>query len=155
MLKPDVASWRVAPGILARAIGLGFLSMLLALALAHSSVLAQGRLQTGTSGTVAYASGGSTVDERAALAAMRDKYNLRLTYAVHDSGAMVTNVALTVDDVRQGRVFALAGSGPQVYLKLPAGTYTVSAIWKGVEQRRRVTLDRSGDGRELFLYWIP
>jgi hypothetical protein len=139
--------------------GIRYIRAILCVALAclvpAGTALAQARLQTGTSGTVAYASGGIDVDQRAALATMRDKFNLRLTFAVHDSGAMVADVALTVDDVRQGRVFTLAGSGPQVYLKLPAGTYAVSAIFKGVEQRRRVTLDRSGEARDLFLYWVP
>jgi hypothetical protein len=116
---------------------------------------AQGRLQTGTSGTVPYASGGGGEAERAALEARSDEYNLRLTFTVHDTGAMLADVALTVDDVRQGRVFALAASGPLVYLKLPPGTYTVSATSKGVEQRRRITLDRSGEARELVLYWVP
>lgn len=129
--------------------------VLLACIVCASGALAQGRLQTGTSGTVTYASGGGTVDERAALATMRDQYNLRLAFAVHDSGAMVTNVALTVDDVRLGRIFALANSGPQVYLKVPPGTYTVVATSKGVEQRRRVTVDRFGEPRELFFYWVP
>lgn len=129
--------------------------MALACLVAGGPALAQGRPRTGTSGAVRYASGGATVDERAALAGMRAEYNLRLTFALHDTGAMVPNVALTVDDVRQGRVFALAGSGPQVFLKLPPGTYALSATSKGVEQRRRVTLDRSGDAHDVFFYWIP
>jgi hypothetical protein len=104
---------------------------------------------------VPYASGGGGEAERAALEARSDEYNLRLTFTVHDTGAMLADVALTVDDVRQGRVFALAASGPLVYLKLPPGTYTVSATSKGVEQRRRITLDRSGEPRELVLYWVP
>lgn len=119
------------------------------------AALAQAKVRTGTIGTVTYASGGNSVDERAALETMRAAFNLRLAFAVHDTGAKLGNVALVVEDVRQGPVFKLAGSGPLVYLKLPPGTYTVSATSKGVEQRRRVTLDRFGEARELFIYWVP
>ena len=128
---------------------------MLASAALAGGAMAQGTLKSGTSGTVPYASGGSTVDERAALAGMRANYNLRLTFALHDTGAMVANVALTVDDVRQGRVVTLTGIGPQVLLKLPPGTYALAATSKGVEQRRRVTLDRFGEPRDLVFYWIP
>ncbi|QBE61748.1 hypothetical protein [Pseudoduganella lutea] len=115
---------------------------------------AQGRAPGDASGKIPYASGGASAAERTALATRRDDYNLRLVFGVHDSNAMVANVALTVDDVRRGRVFALQGSGPLVFLKVPPGTYTVVATSRGVEQRRRVTVDVAGGARDLYFYWI-
>lgn len=160
MQKLEACCGRTVRRVLAGTIGMALrrlcLCMVLAsLALSGGAALAQGKLKTGTSGMVRYASGGSSVDERAALETMRADFNLRLNFAVADTGVMLANVTLAIEDVRQGQVFTLAGGGPQVWLKLPPGTYAVSATSKGVEQRRRVTLDRSGEARELFFYWIP
>lgn len=113
---------------------------------------AQERALTGSSGAVAYASGGVGAEERAAIEALRGDYNLRLVFATRGSGAMLAGVALRIADSKGAEVLALDDCGPQAYVRLPAGRYSVSVTSEGIEQRRRVTVG-SGGARELYFYW--
>lgn len=136
-----------------KAFATGRMAVLLALLCGAGTGATQERPLTGTAGQVPYATGGIGQEEREALEAMRDQYNLRLTFATRGSGALLANVALAITDGRRGPVMTLDECGPHVYVKLPPGSYTITAVVDGVEQRRRVTVGRPGGARELVLYW--
>ncbi|TWI67273.1 hypothetical protein IP91_01386 [Pseudoduganella lurida] len=110
-------------------------------------------LVTGSAGAVTYASGGVGDDQRAALAAMKPDFNLRLTFATRGSGDLKAGVALAITDSKRKPMMQLADSGPNVYVKLPAGTYWISATLDGQEQSRSVTLGRNGAARDVLFYW--
>jgi hypothetical protein len=120
---------------------------------AAGAVKAQEGTLTGSSGAVAYASGGVGLEQRTAMAALRGDYNLRLMFATRGSGAMLAGVSLRITDGKGQQVLALDDCGPQVYVRLPAGTYTIAAASGGTEQRRRTTLGKAGAGRDLYFYW--
>ena len=48
-------------------------------------------------------------------------------------------VAVTVKDAKGQTVFDLPSSGPYLLLKLPAGSYQVTATYQGKAQTRRVS----------------
>jgi hypothetical protein len=110
-------------------------------------------LVTGSSGAITYASGGVGEDQRIALAALKPDFNLRLTFATRGSGELKAGVALSITDSKRKPVLALDNSGPNVYVKLPPGTYWVSAQSDGQEQSRSVTLARNGAARDVLFYW--
>jgi hypothetical protein len=123
------------------------------LQLGMGSTWAQDGLVTGSSGAVTYASGGVGAEQREALAAMRADFNLRLTFATRGSGEMRADVALTITDRKRNPVLTLDAAGPQVYVKLPPGTYWVNAKADEQEQSRSVTIGRNGGAREVYFYW--
>jgi hypothetical protein len=130
--------------------------MLVAMALACT--LQQGRaaddLEAGGSGTASYVSGGVGAEERDAMAARRGEFNLYVTFARRGGGEMLAGIALGITDRQRHPVLTADGVGPQVFVKLPPGTYWVNATFDGQEQSRSVTVDGKG-GREVTFHWGP
>ena len=78
-------------------------------------------------GEIALMHGGVGLDDRATMEQARSRYNLRLTFATKGSGSYLSGTRVRIDD-RQGatRVDTIA-SGPWLFVRLPAGEYTVAA----------------------------
>ena len=76
---------------------------------------------------IAYASGGIGINERDVMQTMTADYSLKLEFAVEGSGAYLSDISVTL---RQGTdtIFQVAGVGPWLLVKLPAGSYRVIAV---------------------------
>jgi hypothetical protein len=84
-------------------------------------------------------SGGVGEDERKAIEAIDDHFNLKLVFSL-DSGLLVSDVAVTLSDA-EGRVLVdTTTSGPWFYAQVPKGEYTIVASkdGKALEQRVKV-----------------
>jgi len=102
---------------------------------------------------VAWVSGGIGKAEADAMRGVAKGYNLRLVFAEAQQtyAAFVADVAVKISDAKGGTVLQIR-SGPLLFLKLPAGRYSVSAkvanqtITKSVRVRDKVP-------KEITLIW--
>jgi hypothetical protein len=90
---------------------------------------------------IAYGSGGVGLGERKAMKGIEKKYNLKLIFAAA-SGEYVASVKVVV---AQGgaRVLEVVSEGPWFLVKLPEGTYQVTATWEGESQVRDVKMGKA------------
>jgi hypothetical protein len=98
-----------------------------------------------------YVNGGVGQEEQAALRDRRGDYNLLLTFATKQSGAFRSDVQLDIMDAKGASVLSAANTGPMFYVRLPAGTYRISAAAEGKVFKRTVKV---GAGqKEMTLHW--
>jgi hypothetical protein len=98
-----------------------------------------------------YFNGGIGVDEREAMAAQAERYNLRMRFANAGSGQYRSDVTLQIRQ-QDKLLLQLDAAGPLCYVSLPPGRYLVRAVVMGEGQERQVEIPRSG-WRELVFYW--
>jgi len=96
--------------------------------------------------------GGVGVEERTALDAERDRYNLRLAFA-EKSGEYVAavQVRLTTADGRE--VYAGETEGPFMLARLPPGRYRLEAEYQGMRQARTFTVGAAQREPLIYLRW--
>jgi hypothetical protein len=98
-----------------------------------------------------YLNGGVGQEEQAALRDRRGDYNLLLTFATKQSGAFRSDVQLDIMDAKGASLLSAANTGPMFYVRLPAGTYRISAAAEGKVFKRTVKV---GAGqKEITLHW--
>ncbi|PPA75771.1 carboxypeptidase regulatory-like domain-containing protein [Achromobacter spanius] len=103
-------------------------------------------------GSVQYISGGIGIDESEAMKAAAKDYPLSLTFAAQREGKAdyVASVAVVIRDAQGKEVLKTTAEGPYMLIKLPAGTYKVSATYEGRAQEREVNVQGAGSGRAVF-----
>jgi len=101
-------------------------------------------------GSVRYITGGIGDEERAALEAVKNEYNLHIT-STDNAGEFNGDTQITVRD-RGGQTLVNAEAGPLFYADLPAGTYTVEAISVGRSEERKVTVGQQKPS-SLYFRW--
>ncbi len=98
-----------------------------------------------------YLNGGiGTADQDRMRSIARD-WPLRMSFS-ELTGNFVASVNLVVADKRGTRHLQLQDAGPMTYVKLPAGTYRITATYHGQAQTQEVTLDGK-TGRDVFFRW--
>ncbi|WP_322617647.1 carboxypeptidase regulatory-like domain-containing protein [Pseudomonas sp. BIC9C] len=112
-----------------------------------AGVQVQGQEQNG----VAYLSGGIGEDESKAIQ-QTTGYNLHMTFSVGTGNEYTSDVSVVIQNDPGQTVLTLNDAGPLVYVKLPAGKYTVIATRKG-ETRHDVANVGSGAARSLVFHW--
>lgn len=100
---------------------------------------------------VRYVSGGVGQDEREALRALENDFNLRLTFAL-DSGSYLAGIEVRIADGDGQPVLTATSDGPIFLAALPAGRYTVAATAEGETRESSVQLGADGQ-RELIFRW--
>ncbi len=123
-----------------------FLSFALFLGLALVSGLAAAQSQSAppeqrVSGDFRYVSGGIGLMERGMLEAMARDYNLKLVFA-GESGPYLSDVQVSVRDMRGMELLNAVSNGPWFLLKAPEGTYLISATFRGETETKKITVDR-------------
>ena len=81
-----------------------------------------------------------------------DDYNLHLVFAEQGSGAYLADVGLIFEDRRGRRIIETDSFGPMFHARLPAGTYSVTASYRGTVQKRNVSV-RDNRRSEAYFYW--
>ncbi len=99
-----------------------------------------------------YVNGGIGEDEADAMRARAAEFPLRLIFAEGPQNVFTANIPLAIVDERGNPVFALRDAGPMLYIRLPAGRYTVIAESDGIRKTQQVTVDR-GRGRDVGFHW--
>ena len=110
---------------------------------------AQGQAAPG--GQATFISGGVGEDSAARMTARGQEFNLKLLFAAKD-GHYLADVAVTISDVRGGKVLEAVSAGPFLFARLAPGKYQVTASYAGVAQTRNTTIAVSGR-RELIFRW--
>jgi len=94
-------------------------------------------------GDVSYITGGIGLTERHALEAARRDYNLQVTNS-ENNGHFTAGANLVIQDGSGQEVLRVNDAGPLLYVKLPAGQYTVHAIFEGVEREKSAKIGDKG-----------
>jgi hypothetical protein len=101
---------------------------------------------------IPHVSGGVGSDEQESMHAVRNDYNLRLTFAVQGSGAYLSDVSLLIFDAAGKQVLYFDSAGPLFFARLAPGRYRVQAAVHGKAMLKSVSLGAAG-ARELYFYW--
>lgn len=125
----------------------------LALAAICAALPLQVSAQTQIVTPVPYVSGGVGVDEREALQqeAKQEGYNLKVVATATD-GAYLAGITVRIADAQGVEVLQAAMDGPWLYVKLPAGRYTLSADDGRQTHKRAVDVPAQGT-RETVFRW--
>jgi hypothetical protein len=99
---------------------------------------------------VAYISGGVGEDEVQAFRRAASGYNLRITFAAK-SGQYLSDVDVRIVSGER-TVLAVRTDGPFLFVRLPQGSYRVTARDRQVSEARRVVVPRTG-GADIRFYW--
>ncbi|MNS13060.1 hypothetical protein D3C72_446450 [compost metagenome] len=112
-----------------------------------SGVQVQSQEQNG----ITYLSGGIGEDESKAIQ-QTTGYNLHMTFSVGTGNEYAPDVNVVIQKAPGQTVLTLNDAGPLVYVKLPAGKYTVIATRNG-ETRQDVADVGNGAARNLVFHW--
>lgn len=124
--------------------------LLAATAVAAAGAGAQPALQRADG--IRFASGGIGAGERGELVLVLPDYNLKLVAAAQKSGAFLSDVGLAVLDARGAKVLETTLDGPWFVARFPPGRYTLELAYRGVTQKRVVTIPAQGR-RVEYVYW--
>jgi len=103
-------------------------------------------------GDIRYVSGGIGAGEREELNALSSQFNLRLLFAMQDSGDYLADVQVNIMDAHGAVILRTESYGPWFFAQLPPGAYTVEVAASGQTQRQTTRIDRSHQAR-LNFYW--
>ncbi len=98
---------------------------------------------------IRYVSGGVGEGERTELNALSSQFNLRLLFAMQDSGEYLSAVRVNIQDARGGTILSAESKGPWFFAQLAPGDYTVeaSATDQASRQPQRQTVHIEGSGQ--------
>lgn len=99
------------------------------------------------------ATGGIGLEERAALDAVRERYNLRIAFAEAD-GDYVAGVRVTLSAAADGTVhYAGETEGPFLFVRLAPGRYRMQASYAGLAQERLLEVGASQPQPYVYVRW--
>lgn len=107
-------------------------------------------LQQGTENDIPFVSGGVGDEEQCRLKEMAGDYNVKMVFAAM-SGAYLTDVNVTIRNAQGQTVMDQDFGGPWVYMKLPPGTYDISADLNGIKKEQQVTV--GGKLKKVLFHW--
>ena len=94
-------------------------------------------------GNIAYVSGGVGDESISQLNSLRDKFNLKLVFALK-SGAYLSDVHAVIADSKGRALLDTTSDGPWLLTRLPAGSYQVDVSYTGVTKKRQVSVAAGG-----------
>lgn len=100
---------------------------------------------------MSYESGGIGVASQERLKAREKEFNLKLVFTLVE-GNYVADVAVTIKDAAGKNVIQHVADGPIFMARLPAGTYSVDAVYEGKTRTSKVSV-RNERLRTEYLRW--
>lgn len=96
----------------------------------------------GIEGSIHYATGGISVEERIAMNTMNENYNVRLIFALA-SGHYLADIQVDIQNAHGERVLLVESNGPLFLVNLPEGSYTITATHRNntIEKKVNATTD--------------
>ncbi|MGZ5259776.1 MAG: hypothetical protein ACXWC0_19330, partial [Burkholderiales bacterium] len=114
------------------------------------SVSAQNTAKGRSESDVQVLSGGVGENERAKLAEQASGHNLKLVFTM-TTGNYLAEVPFQIS--RGGKtVVDETAKGPWAFVKLPPGTYNVTATYNGKTHTKQVSVPQSGQKRLAFIW---
>lgn len=86
-----------------------------------------------------FITGGIGDEDLSAMNAVKSQYNLHVTNAGKKAGAYISEVSVAIRD-QQGTELFNTVVEPLLFVKLPAGRYTVEATRKGTVNKKDITI---------------
>ena len=127
---------------------IAFAGAILGIALgANAAALPQPNIENG----VTYLNGGVGQDQAAAMKAEAKNYPMSMIFAAGRDNEFLANVNVTIKD-QHGKELLSRAAGPIMLVKVPPGTYTVTAERKGAKLHRSVQVGGKGDKQVVF-HW--
>jgi hypothetical protein len=103
--------------------------------------------------SIAVETGGVGLEERAALDAVRDRYNLRVAFAKAD-GEYVADVEVRLSAAdEKGVYYSGRTDGPYLFARLDPGRYRLEATYAGVTQVRTLTVSAAQPQPYVYVRW--
>ncbi|MDE2092307.1 MAG: hypothetical protein KGI87_00495 [Burkholderiales bacterium] len=99
-----------------------------------------------------YLNGGVGQGDEQHMRKIAADWPLRLIFSERKNDEFVADVNLLVTDMHGAPYLQLSDAGPMTYVRLPAGTYRVTARFKGLAETHEVTLDGKS-GRDVYFHW--
>lgn len=96
-------------------------------------------------------SGGIGIDSQQRLEAREPEFNLKLVFTLI-SGNFVSDVRISIRDAKRKILVEHVADGPFLLVKLPAGQYSVNAVYEGTAQARKIIV-REGRLHTEYLRW--
>ncbi len=96
--------------------------------------------------------GGVGVEERAALEAERDQFNLRVAFA-ETNGAYVSDVEVRILAGGGNVVYHGRTDGPWLFARIAPGTYRLEADFRGVTQTRTLRVGAAQSAPLIYMHW--
>ncbi len=121
--------------------------MALAVAIPLSDTYA---LYSSQQGNIAYITGGIGDEERDAMQAVKNQYNLSVMSA-QNSGAFVGYTEVRITD-QQGRELVDTEAGPLFYAQLPPGRYIVEGSSRGQTRKQTISVTQ-GKPAHVHFSW--
>ena len=102
-------------------------------------------------GKVPYVNGGVGEEEVQYIKQLMRDYGLRLAFSRSGKprAEYVASVAVTVNDAKGANIFELASAGPYLLLKVPPGTYSVTATYENHSVTRSVVAGKGSSPTNL------
>ena len=108
-------------------------------------------------GSTQYISGGIGIDECKAIQTEACNWPLQLMFSEVKSGqtmgAWVSDVDIKITDKDGNSVLSTITEGPLMLVKLPAGTYTLTANYLGKLATRTINI-RDGHSQTVSVHWV-
>ncbi len=104
-----------------------------------------------TQNGVSFVSGGIGLDSEERLKAREREFNLKLVFTLVE-GNYVADVGVTIKNAAGKTMVAHVADGPFFMAKLPAGAYSVTAVYEGKTQTRKVSV-RDGRLHTEYIRW--
>jgi hypothetical protein len=71
----------------------------------------------------------------------------------HQVAVTGSGVTVTLSSVKEGEILAVATEGPWFYIRLPAGTYDITANFKGQTKRvKNLSLTKDKKVQQIFIW---
>lgn len=99
---------------------------------------------------IPYVSGGIGEDERSALTAAAANYNLKLVFADKAGGHYLSDIKVSIKGARGTDVLAAVSDGPWFFVKLPPGSYKITATTGDQQQTRALAVGKQRLGTVSF-----
>ncbi len=106
----------------------------------YSTLAEDSAIQAQTQGEVTFVSGGVGSDEQQAMQAIQSNYNLSLLFSVQGTGEYLSDVKVSITDLRGNVFLETVADGPKLFANLKPGQYIVTASQNGRIVQKRATV---------------
>lgn len=103
-------------------------------------------------GNVQFVTGGVGLDESTSMKAAEKDYSLSMVFAKRRDGQndYTADVPVTITDSKGATVLQTTTGGPYLLVKLPPGTYKITATYDGKAMTRQATVSKGSHDRLGF-----
>lgn len=105
--------------------------------------VAESIIKPQTQGEVTFVSGGVGSDEREAMQAVRNEYNLSLLFSLQGTGEYLSEVQVNITDSKGNTTLETVSDGPMLLANLKPGRYTVTVELNGQVAHKKATIVRN------------